>query len=133
MKLLSAAGPCRAYFGEKDFQQLALVRRVVRDLALPAEVVGCPTVREPDGLALSSRNARLSPRQRAAAAGPVPGPGRRRRPVAGGEDAGGRRGSDGQGGGRPSRAVALDYAALVDADDLEPARTCVDHPPAAGC
>ena len=64
---LSAAGRCRAYFGEKDFQQLALVTRVVRDLALPTRVVGCPTVRDPDGLALSSRNARLDPDQRRAA------------------------------------------------------------------
>ena len=65
--LLSLAGPCRAYFGEKDFQQLVVVRRLVADLALPAEVVGCSTVREDDGLACSSRNVRLSPDQRAAA------------------------------------------------------------------
>ena len=67
VKLLSAAGRSRAYFGEKDFQQLAVVTRVVRDLALPTRVVGCPTVREPDGLALSSRNARLDPDQRRSA------------------------------------------------------------------
>jgi pantoate--beta-alanine ligase len=66
-KLFSLAGPCRAYFGEKDFQQLAVVRRMVADLSLPVEVVGCATVRETDGLALSSRNRRLSPRQRRAA------------------------------------------------------------------
>ncbi|HEV3212165.1 MAG TPA: pantoate--beta-alanine ligase [Acidimicrobiales bacterium] len=59
-KLLVATGPCTAFFGEKDFQQLCVVQRLVADLALPIEVVGCPIVRERDGLALSSRNARLS-------------------------------------------------------------------------
>ena len=64
-KLFSIAGPCRAYFGEKDWQQLTLVRRMAEDLSLPAEVVGCPIVREPDGLALSSRNRYLSDQERA--------------------------------------------------------------------
>ena len=66
-KLFHAVGPSAAYFGEKDAQQLAVVRRVVGDLSFPIEVVACPTVREPDGLAMSSRNARLSPEQREAA------------------------------------------------------------------
>jgi pantoate--beta-alanine ligase len=66
-KLLSMAGRCRAYFGEKDFQQLAVVRRLVFDLCLPVEVAACPTVREDDGLAMSSRNTRLSDAQRRAA------------------------------------------------------------------
>lgn len=66
-KLFSIVGPCRAYFGEKDFQQLALVRRLVLDLSMPVEVVGCPTVREADGLAMSSRNVYLDADQRAAA------------------------------------------------------------------
>jgi pantoate--beta-alanine ligase len=57
----------RAYFGQKDAQQVMVIRQMARDLALPTTVVTCPTVREPDGLALSSRNARLTPDQRAAA------------------------------------------------------------------
>ena len=66
-KLLSIVGECSAYFGEKDFQQLTIVSRMVKDLSLPVRVVGCPTVREPDGLALSSRNAYLSEAERAQA------------------------------------------------------------------
>lgn len=66
-KLLSLTGPCRAYFGEKDYQQVAVVRRLVADLSLPAEIVACPTVRDDDGLALSSRNAYLTPAERAVA------------------------------------------------------------------
>ena len=66
-KLCALAGPCWAYFGEKDFQQLAVVRRLVADLSLPVEVVGCPTVRDTDGLAMSSRNAYLTPAERAVA------------------------------------------------------------------
>ncbi|HEY3844201.1 MAG TPA: pantoate--beta-alanine ligase [Acidimicrobiales bacterium] len=66
-KLFSIAGECRAYFGEKDYQQLAIVRRMAADLSLPVDVVGCRTVREADGLALSSRNVRLSAEERRAA------------------------------------------------------------------
>lgn len=66
-KLFAMVGRCSAYFGEKDFQQLRVVQRMTADLSLPVNVVGCPTVREPDGLALSSRNIYLTPSERAQA------------------------------------------------------------------
>jgi len=106
VKLLAAAGPCRAYFGEKDFQQLAVVRRVVRDHSLPAEIVGCRTVRDDDGLALSRA---LRTGATLVAAGEARGPvveAAMARVVA------------------AEPLVDLDYAAAVDADDLEPAPRC---------
>ncbi len=120
VKLLSAAGRCRTYFGEKDFQQLAVVRRVAADLSLPVTVVGCATVREPDGLALSSRNTRLDGDGRAAA------PVLHRALLAGAAAlaSGGARGDVERAMAETTASeplVALDYAVLVDADDLEPA------------
>jgi pantoate--beta-alanine ligase len=64
LKLLMLVNPTRAYFGEKDYQQLKLIEGMVEALFLPVHIIGCPTVREENGLALSSRNARLSPQGR---------------------------------------------------------------------
>ena len=66
-KLFGIVEPARAYFGRKDAQQLAVIKTMVRDLNIPVDVIGCPTAREPDGLAMSSRNSRLGPTERAAA------------------------------------------------------------------
>jgi pantoate--beta-alanine ligase len=68
MKLFQIVAPTRAYFGEKDFQQLELIRGMAQAFFLNLEIVACPTVREPDGLAMSSRNMRLSATERRLAA-----------------------------------------------------------------
>jgi pantoate--beta-alanine ligase len=126
VKLFAATGRCRAYFGEKDFQQLAIVRRMAGDLLLPVEIVGCETVRCEDGLALSSRNARLSEEERAGA-----------RVLSRALRAGASAFSRGDTAaavedemrrvvaGEPT--VALDYAVLVDAADLEPVEGPTDR------
>ena len=121
-KLLHLVGPSRAYFGQKDAQQLAVIRRMVDDLAFPNQIVACPTVREPDGLAVSSRNAYLSApeRQRATVLSRALHAGRaaflagRRDPAA--VEAAARALLEGQPGVEP------DYVALVDAVSFEPAK-----------
>ena len=121
-KLLHLVGPSRAYFGQKDAQQLAVIRRMVDDLAFPNQIVACPTVREPDGLAVSSRNAYLSApeRQRATVLYRALQAGRaaflagRRDPAA--VEAAARALLGGQPGVEP------DYVALVDAVSFEPAK-----------
>jgi len=126
-KLFIMAGPCRAYFGLKDFQQLAVVRRMARELALPVEVIGCPVVREPDGLALSSRNVRLSADERQAATVLSRALAAGRAELEGGE-------RSGAAVGRAMRAVVaseplvqLDYAVVVDAETLEEVATLTGH------
>lgn len=64
---LNILGPCRAYFGEKDWQQLAMMKKMVKDLHMPVEMLGCPIIRDADGVATSSRNHKLTPEHRAAA------------------------------------------------------------------
>jgi pantoate--beta-alanine ligase len=118
-KLLGMVGPCRAYFGEKDVQQLFIVRRMVRDLDLPAEIVGGPTVRERDGVALSSRNTYLSAEERGAAPCLYEALARAAWLVEGGErDARVLRAELARRIGAEPLA-ALDYVAVVDEDTFE--------------
>lgn len=112
--------PDRAYFGEKDFQQLTMIRRMHADLALPGEIVACPIVREPDGLALSSRNARLDAESRQHALSLSRALRAMRDQVAAGERNVGRLREMGE---RILRDVALDYLAIVDPGTLQPLET----------
>jgi pantoate--beta-alanine ligase len=125
-KLFTIAGSCRAYFGLKDFQQLAVVRRMARELAFPVEVVGCPIVREVDGLALSSRNVRLSPAERRAATVLSRALQAGRAALAGGERSGAAVTAAMRAAVAAEPLVALDYAAVVEADTLEEVATVSD-------
>ena len=125
-KLFSIAGACRAYFGLKDFQQLAVVRRLVSDLCLPIEVVGCPIVREVDGLALSSRNVRLSGPEREAATVLSRALAAGRAALAGGAQSGQEVECAMRAAVAGEPLVRLDYAVAVDAVSLEEARILDD-------
>ena len=120
LKLLNIVRPDRAYFGEKDYQQLRVVERMVRDLNLPVTIVPCPTVREPDGLAMSSRNVRLAPADRKAATVLWRALEAARAAALGGE-------RDGEALRRAAAEVIareprarVDYVAVVDPETLEP-------------
>ncbi|HXQ19742.1 MAG TPA: pantoate--beta-alanine ligase [Acidimicrobiales bacterium] len=117
-KLFAAAGRCRAYFGEKDFQQLAVIRRMAADLGFPVEVVACTTVREADGLALSSRNRRLSPAERAAATALSRALAAGRAAISAGERRPAAVASVMEAVAAAVPEVGLDYATVVDAEDL---------------
>ena len=121
MKLLGIVQPDRAYFGEKDAQQLAIIRRMVADLNVPVEIVGVPTVREPDGLALSSRNVRLGPAERESATALFRALQKADRQIASGE-------TDPESVKRVAAAeipqdnpsLKLEYLEMVDPDSLQP-------------
>ncbi len=120
--LLNQARPDRAYFGEKDFQQLTMIRRMHADLALPGEIVGCPIVREADGMALSSRNVRLdaAARQQALALSRALAAMRQQ------AEAGERNVRSLLAAGEAIlRDVDLDYLAIVDPATLDPLETVV--------
>jgi pantoate--beta-alanine ligase len=120
-KLLLAAKPHVAVFGEKDFQQLALIRRLVRDLNLDVEVVGVPTVREADGLALSSRNLLLAPESRAQAVALSRALDAAERAIAGGERAAGALLARVRAELARAPLGRVDYAELRDPETLTPA------------
>jgi pantoate--beta-alanine ligase len=118
-KLLNIAGPCRAYFGRKDAQQLVVIERLVRALNFPVTVVGCDIVREPDGLAMSSRNVYLNHQERRAALVLKRTLDEAAAAISGGErDA--RRIESLMGSRISSEPLAkLDYAAVVDTETLD--------------
>jgi pantoate--beta-alanine ligase len=118
-KLLLAVMPGLAFFGEKDFQQLVVIRRMVADLAMPVEIIGVPTVREADGLARSSRNDYLSADERQRALALPRALETARAAILAGQPV-----QSALGEARQSLSVAgfsrIDYVALVDAETLEP-------------
>ncbi|MGD8238585.1 MAG: pantoate--beta-alanine ligase [Armatimonadota bacterium] len=124
LKLLNIARPHRAYFGEKDYQQLTVIRRMVADMNLDCEIVGMPTVREADGLAMSSRNAHLSPEQRQAALVLPRSLTKARQLVESGERSAARVLQAAEKLFADEARVSLQYVEVVDPDTLVPVERC---------
>jgi pantoate--beta-alanine ligase len=120
LKLLEIVQPDRAYFGEKDAQQLAIVRRLVADFNLQAEIVGIPTVRESDGLALSSRNQRLDPAERHLAVSLYRALMAAQRQIAEGDTDPARIKRDASMTIPGDDRLRLEYLDIVDPDDMQP-------------
>ena len=127
-KLLLAAKPHLAIFGEKDFQQLAVIRRLAGDLRFDVEIVGAPTVREADGLAMSSRNTRLDPEARRQARVLSQALDEAERAVAAGERSGARVLALVATAIEKAPRAAIDYVELRDPDSLEPAPAVLEAP-----
>jgi pantoate--beta-alanine ligase len=119
LKLLEIVQPHRAFFGRKDAQQARIIRQIARDLHLDSEIVVCPIVREPDGLAMSSRNAYLDPEERRAATILFRALDRARASISSGERDAMRLAASMRETIRREPLADLDYAELVDADTLE--------------
>ena len=126
-KLFNIVQPDRAYFGRKDAQQLAVINRLARDLDMPVTVVGCPLVREPDGLALSSRNIYLSAEERRAALILSRSLAAGRKRLAAGETSAEAVKAEMKAIINGEPLVRLDYLEIVDAATMAPA-TAIDRP-----
>jgi pantoate--beta-alanine ligase len=120
--LLNLVQPARSYFGEKDFQQLLVIQQMHRDLRMPGAIVACPTVRDADGLALSSRNSRLSPTDRERALALPRAIAAARQAVANGETTVSQVESVVL-AALDQPGITIDYAAVVDGETLEPLHT----------
>ncbi len=120
-KLFHIVAPDAAFFGQKDAAQVAIVRRMVRDLNLPVEIVACPIVREADGLAMSSRNAYLDPQQRQQALVLHRALMRVKKSWEGGERDAKKLGAEGREEFAAEKAVRLDYFEIVNPDTLDAA------------
>jgi pantoate--beta-alanine ligase len=125
-KLFHIVEPDAAFFGQKDAAQVAIVRRMVRDLNFPVEIVACPIVREPDGLAMSSRNAYLDPQQRKQALALHRALMRVKKSWEAGERAAGILSAAGREEVAGEKSVRLDYLEIVDPDSLVPVEVVVD-------